>query len=768
MKSFPTFLKILRVFSLQVLKVAELKVIKLWTSILSAKTKYGICLIMKISDGALGLSSVPVEISLEIGNRKEVHMVFLDHRNSERELLPERLPCKRGDGWMEIELGELFNGGYDDDDEEEVREFKGDGERKELAHSLRLRESEPNSWEDVMKDELEREKYPRMPWHDVHCALWGPPCRDVARHFVQRWNHAKRSKAPNEQTIPLLMPQHHMEADCDEEVSFGDEKLTGLVSSLLLKFDLFAVSMLSLGLTIFFSDDIYHLDLQSQMKTHQLDNWWDTQERVAEVVSTDEIEDVGPRTHCHCQFLWQIFCHRSAGTTQTELIVLLLGKQNILCSLRYALSTIDCQSFVFIEPPSAEKGKAKVSCEDLGEGQFNDFSTYHLQTSDSELDFDWTDSDGDSLYDDEIPSRSVDIDASFEDICKNKGVRYEGKLGGDDPYSDSSDSGSDISDEEEGDPVDDDEVVDPLSRTFSSKIYFDKTAKKVCFQLYMVFFNAIEFREALQSYSIQKGVNLKLKPNEKERVKAKCKHKGCPWVILGSIDNTEFFTVKTYFSVHKYSKRTRNKMCNPLWICKHYKDRNMSDPSIKLHQIQALLRKDYGLLYDYAEQLRTTNPGTTVSIRTSKNAIPEKEVFMGIYICLGALKSGWIEGCKRIIGLDGAFLKGGLHLALTNLLSNAEHKWCARHIWANWKQNTDVSPMAMEVLTENAEYAAKCEVRFNRNMGFDIGDPPYTHVVNVKRNQCSCRSWQLKGIPCAHAIAAMHYNGWNVESYVDH
>ncbi|KAL2468632.1 Phospholipase D p1 [Forsythia ovata] len=72
------------------------------------------------------------------------------------------------------------------------------------------RESEPNSWEDVMKDELDREKYPRMPWHDVHCALWGPPCRDIARHFIQRWNHAKKSKAPNEQKIPLLMPHHHM------------------------------------------------------------------------------------------------------------------------------------------------------------------------------------------------------------------------------------------------------------------------------------------------------------------------------------------------------------------------------------------------------------------------------------------------------------------------------------------------------------------------------------------------------------------------------
>ncbi|KAM3340020.1 hypothetical protein P3S68_029890 [Capsicum galapagoense] len=202
--------------------------------------------------------------------------------------------------------------------------------------------------------------------------------------------------------------------------------------------------------------------------------------------------------------------------------------------------------------PRADKGKSMVVLEDLGEGQVNDFSTYHLQTSDSELDFDITDSDGDSLYDaaenieelsdfdeellqarksnikkqakqkadrvkiDEIPSGPVGIDAGFEDICKNKGVRREGKLGVDDPSFDSSDLGSDISNEKEGDPVNDDEVVDPLPRTSFSKIYFDKTTKK----------------------------------------------------------------------------------------------------------------------------LRTTNPGTTVSIRTSKNAIPGKEVFMGIYICLGALKTG--------------------------------------------------------------------------------------------------------------------------------
>ncbi|KAH0701528.1 hypothetical protein KY285_015806 [Solanum tuberosum] len=69
---------------------------------------------------------------------------------------------------------------------------------------------------------------------------------------------------------------------------------------------------------------------------------------------------------------------------------------------------------------------------------------------------------------DEIPSGPVGIDAGFEDIYKNKRGRYEGKLGGDDLYFDSSDPGSDIS-EDEGDLVDSDEVVDPPARNSSTK-----------------------------------------------------------------------------------------------------------------------------------------------------------------------------------------------------------------------------------------------------------------------------------------------------------
>lgn len=39
--------------------------------------------------------------------------------------------------------------------------------------------------EDYVDD---RKEVPRMPWHDVSCAVSGPPALDVAKHFIQRYN----------------------------------------------------------------------------------------------------------------------------------------------------------------------------------------------------------------------------------------------------------------------------------------------------------------------------------------------------------------------------------------------------------------------------------------------------------------------------------------------------------------------------------------------------------------------------------------------------
>ncbi|KAI8376326.1 uncharacterized protein BYT42DRAFT_498917 [Radiomyces spectabilis] len=58
------------------------------------------------------------------------------------------------------------------------------------------------------EDNMDRSKLPRMPWHDVSMRLCGQSARDVARHFVQRWNFLRRRKpsAPKRPT-PLLVPK---------------------------------------------------------------------------------------------------------------------------------------------------------------------------------------------------------------------------------------------------------------------------------------------------------------------------------------------------------------------------------------------------------------------------------------------------------------------------------------------------------------------------------------------------------------------------------
>lgn len=50
-----------------------------------------------------------------------------------------------------------------------------------------------------------RNEVPRMPWHDIHMFTCGQTARDLARHFVQRWNYLIRQKRPSRLT-PLLLP----------------------------------------------------------------------------------------------------------------------------------------------------------------------------------------------------------------------------------------------------------------------------------------------------------------------------------------------------------------------------------------------------------------------------------------------------------------------------------------------------------------------------------------------------------------------------------
>ncbi|XP_053600044.1 phospholipase D2 isoform X2 [Plodia interpunctella] len=58
-------------------------------------------------------------------------------------------------------------------------------------------------------DLVDRSTTPRMPWHDVGVVVQGAAARDVARHFIQRWNAIKLEKARQNANYPYLIPKSY-------------------------------------------------------------------------------------------------------------------------------------------------------------------------------------------------------------------------------------------------------------------------------------------------------------------------------------------------------------------------------------------------------------------------------------------------------------------------------------------------------------------------------------------------------------------------------
>ncbi|GKC32216.1 hypothetical protein Tco_1039510 [Tanacetum coccineum] len=67
------------------------------------------------------------------------------------------------------------------------------------------------------------------------------------------------------------------------------------------------------------------------------------------------------------------------------------------------------------------------------------------------------------------------------------------------------------------------------------------------------------------------------------------------------------------------------------------------------------LKEHYAKLWDYGAEILETNPGSTVKMLV--NRLDGNIYFNSYYICFKGIKDGWINGCRKVIGLDGCFLK---------------------------------------------------------------------------------------------------------------
>ncbi|CAN1820398.1 hypothetical protein LINPERHAP1_LOCUS29079 [Linum perenne] len=88
-----------------------------------------------------------------------------------------------------------------------------------------------------------------------------------------------------------------------------------------------------------------------------------------------------------------------------------------------------------------------------------------------------------------------------------------------------------------------------------------------------------------------------------------------------------------------------------------------------------------------------------------------------------------------------------------------------RKLASNWK--ADTCPKILRKLSERARAVRYCHIIGSGKDGYEVrykdGD---RFTVRLDEKKCSCRSWDLTGIPCPHAITCIISEGNDPEKYI--
>jgi hypothetical protein len=199
------------------------------------------------------------------------------------------------------------------------------------------------------------------------------------------------------------------------------------------------------------------------------------------------------------------------------------------------------------------------------------------------------------------------------------------------------------------------------------------------FSVGLVFPSVQSVRAAITEYSIKHRVEIKMPRNDNRRIQAHCAP-GCKWNLYASRDSrVNSFLVKTYYPIHNYQKEWVLRRCTSKWLTEKYidsfranekmsitsfsrtiqKDWNLTPSRSKVARVRRMIMKvihgdeikQYDNLWEYAQELRRSNPGSSFYLNLAGNLL------CTCFMALDACKRGFLDGCRPIICLDGCHIK---------------------------------------------------------------------------------------------------------------
>lgn len=337
----------------------------------------------------------------------------------------------------------------------------------------------------------------------------------------------------------------------------------------------------------------------------------------------------------------------------------------------------------------------------------DDSDEYDLDSDTFDEDEVFYDSDYGLTDDDELFEQNVDRDVEFGGLNKKNTLSIDANYaavieemadieGGIDDSSDELNSGHSSSDEEG-----ESRKQERKYTVFNEKTKMDNPV----FEVGMEFKTHDLFANAVKKYSIIHGKKIKFLKNDREKVRAKCQD-GCDWLIYASyVPSDAVYRVKRYYAVHKCVRSFHVPWVSTKWILDRYCDRIRSNPTWPIKSLAETIEKErivkvsiqkvyrdkqmaseliqgsaeeqFQQLRGYVEEARSSNPETTIKMKVKLNTGSGNFAkFKRLYICWGALKKRFLEGCRPLIGLDGCHLKGPQGMdKLINCTSMLSSSW---------------------------------------------------------------------------------------------
>jgi hypothetical protein len=174
---------------------------------------------------------------------------------------------------------------------------------------------------------------------------------------------------------------------------------------------------------------------------------------------------------------------------------------------------------------------------------------------------------------------------------------------------------------------------------------------------------------------------------KKARVTATCAANGCSWCIhISPTPYGKIYKIKTYNPLHFCIRTSKNSNATSTWIATKLESKLKVDPNMRYASMKQELLDNYGIepsnviqLYRARKRARQdtkevhalsynqlpvwanlaleTNFGSLIKLELEPK-INKNPEFKRFFVCLNAMKTGFVKGCRPWFGIDGCHLNG--------------------------------------------------------------------------------------------------------------